>query len=46
MFHSIEPAVAALISFALSPWIKGLSFAANRPFFAGLLLTAISLFVF
>ena len=46
MFQNLEPAIAALISFALSPWIKGLSFAANWVFFAGLALAAASLFVF
>ena len=46
MFQNLEPAIAALISFALSPWIKGLSFAPNWVFFAGLALGAASLFAF
>jgi hypothetical protein len=46
MFQNLEPGIAALIAFALSPWIKGLSFAANWVFFAGLALGAASLFVF
>jgi hypothetical protein len=46
MFQNLEPAIAALISFCLSPWIKGLRFDAGWLFFAGLGLTAVSLFVF
>ena len=46
MFQNLEPGIAALISFSLAPWIKGLSFEANWLFFAGLGLTAASLFIF
>jgi hypothetical protein len=46
MFQNLEPAIAALIAFGLSPWIEGLRFEAKWPFFAGLALTAASLFVF
>ena len=46
MFQNLEPGIAALIAFCLSPWIEGLRFEANWPFFAGLGLTAVSLFVF
>jgi hypothetical protein len=46
MFQNLEPAIAALISAGLSPWIKGLRFVADWPFFAGLALTGASLFVF
>ena len=46
MFQNLEPGIAALISFCLAPWIKGLSFEASWPFFAGLGLTAASLFIF
>ena len=41
-----EPGIAALIAFCLSPWIEGLGFKAGWTFFAGLGLTAVSLFVF
>ena len=46
MFQNLEPAIAALISFALSPWIEGLRFSVNGLFFAGLGLTGAGLFVF
>ena len=46
MFQNIEPAVAALISWSLSPWIKSLHFSANWPFFAGLALTGAGLSYF
>ena len=46
MFQNLEPAIAALIAFCLSPWIEGLRFEAGWPFFAGLGLTAASLFIF
>ncbi len=46
MFQNLEPGIAALIAFCLSPWIKGLSFRANGVFFAGLAVGAASLFVF
>jgi hypothetical protein len=46
MFQNLEPAIAALIAFGLSSWIEGLRFEAKWPFFAGLALTAASLFVF
>ena len=46
MFQNLEPAIAALIAFCLSPWIEGLRFEAGWLFFAGLGLTAASLFVF
>jgi hypothetical protein len=46
MFQNLEPGIAALIAFSLSPWIKGLAFTANWVFFAGLALGAASLFVF
>jgi hypothetical protein len=46
MFQNLEPAIAALIAFCLSPWIEGLRFEPGWPFFAGLGLTAVSLFVF
>ena len=46
MFQNLEPAIAALIAFGLSPWVKGLGFTANWTFFAGLALTAASLFAF
>lgn len=46
MFQNLEPSIAALISFFLSPWIQGLRFEAGWVFFAGLGLTAASLFVF
>lgn len=46
MFQNIEPAVAALISLALSPWIKSLHFSASWPFFAGLALTGAGLSYF
>jgi hypothetical protein len=46
MFQNLEPAIAALIAFCLSPWIGGLRFEAGWLFFAGLGLTAASLFVF
>jgi hypothetical protein len=46
MFQNLEPAIAALIAFCLSPWIEGLRFEAGWTFFAGLGLTAVSLFIF
>jgi hypothetical protein len=46
MFQNLEPAIAALIAFCLSPWIEGLRFEAGWLFFAGLGLTAASLFIF
>jgi hypothetical protein len=46
MFQNLEPAIAAFIAFCLSPWIEGLRFEAGWLFFAGLGLTAASLFVF
>ena len=46
MFQNLEPAIAALIAFCLSPWIEGLRFETGWPFFVGLGLTAASLFVF
>ena len=46
MFQNLEPAIAALISLGLSPWIGGLRFAANPVFFAGLAITGAGLFVF
>jgi len=46
MFQNLEPGIAALIAFCLSPWIDGLRFEAGWMFFAGLGLTAVSLFIF
>ena len=46
MFQNLEPGIAALIAFCLSPWIEGLRFEAGWTFFAGLGLTAVSLFIF
>jgi len=46
MFQNLEPAIAALISFCLAPWIEGLRFEADWGFFIGLGLTGASLFVF
>jgi hypothetical protein len=46
MFQNLELGIAALIAFCLSPWIEGLRFEAGWMFFAGLGLTAVSLFVF
>ena len=46
MFQNLEPGIAALIAFCLSPWIEGLRFEAGWTFFAGLALTAVSLFIF
>jgi drug/metabolite transporter (DMT)-like permease len=46
MFQNLEPAIAALIAFCLSPWIAGLRFQAGWLFFAGLGLTGLSLCVF
>jgi hypothetical protein len=48
MFQNLEPAIAALIAFCLSPWIEGLRFEGGWSFFAGLGLglTAASLFIF
>jgi hypothetical protein len=46
MFQNLEPGIAALIAFCLSPWIEGLRFEAGWPFFGGLGLTAVSLFIF
>jgi hypothetical protein len=46
MSQNLEPAIAALIAFCLSPWIEGLRFEAGWMFFAGLGLTAVSLFIF
>ena len=46
MFQNLEPGIAALIAFCLSPWIEGLRFEAGWTFFAGLGLTALSLFIF
>jgi hypothetical protein len=36
MFQNLEPAIAALISFCLAPWIEGLRFEADWGFFIGL----------
>jgi hypothetical protein len=46
MFQNLEPGIAALIAFCLSPWIEGLRFEAGWLFFVGLGLTAVSLFIF
>ena len=46
MFQNLEPALAALISFTLARWVKGVGFTPNWLFFAGLALTGASLFVF
>ena len=46
MFQNLEPAIAALLSFALAPFIAGLAFTANKVFFAGLAVTGAGLFIF
>jgi len=38
MFQNLEPAIAALIAFCLSPWIEGLRFETGWPFFVGSVL--------
>ena len=46
MFLNLVPALTALVSLVMSPWITDLHFAADPLFFVGLALIAASLFLF
>ncbi len=46
MFFLLGPGITALMSLAMSPWLPELKFSAGPLFFVGLVLVAISIFLF